>query len=71
MILHINVLCASATVFDGMIALDIMEATAIGEALSLAFDLYAAWVWVISDCLGMIKNLNSGNTLTRYGFILK
>ncbi|KAE8815560.1 hypothetical protein D1007_07028 [Hordeum vulgare] len=62
---------ASAVVQAGMTDPEALEAQAICEAMALAVDLQFSRVLIISDCLSIIKNINSGNRMTAYGPILK
>ena len=62
---------ASAVVQAGMTDPEALEAQSICEAMALAADLQVSRVLIISDCLSVIKNINSGNRMTAYGAILK
>lgn len=58
-------------VLEGMNAPEVLEVTTICEALSLASDLHATRVLIISDCPDVIKDLNSRNMFSSYGSILR
>ena len=55
----------------GMTDPEALEAQSICEAMALAADLQVSRVLIISDCLCVIKNINSGNRMTAYCAILK
>ena len=64
---------ASAVVFQGVTELATLEACACREALALAEDLAISKARIASDCLRVINDLKSKDTLvnTEYRIILK
>ena len=61
---------ASAVVYEGLVDPASLEAQACNEALSLAADLLQSSIFVASDCLEVINNINSP-TACHYAAVLR
>jgi ribonuclease HI len=53
---------ASATIYEGVINPEVLEALACSEYLSLAEDMMASRVHIASDCLNVIKEIKEGSS---------
>jgi ribonuclease HI len=61
---------ASAVVFDGITSPEVLEAWACSEALSLAEDLQARKLKVASDCLNVVKEIQTGSAKGKHCMII-
>lgn len=66
-----NYMGASAMVLDGVLDLEILEAHACREALALSEDLMLRNIQIASDCLRVVKEINSGQAFGDYCMIVK
>jgi ribonuclease HI len=62
---------ASATVYDGLINPEVLGTLACSEALALAEDMHLNKLWVASDCLNVIKEINDGANSGQQCMIIK